>query len=289
MGSSSGLFAWYELLTTDIAAAQAFYAGVVGWDAQDASKPDLAYTRLSAGQQAVAGLMELPPEARRLGAMPRWMGYVGVDDVDAAAQKIERLGGAIYVPPTTSNIGRIAVVADPQGATFGLIRRGPPDQPAGAPPADDDRTRRGQVGWHELVAADSLKALAFYQESFAWQKLETEDGPATYRLFGAGGRSIGGMLDKRPIEPVPFWLFYFNVDDLDAASARVEAAGGQLFEGPFAVPGGSWIARYVDPQGAIFALQGGRDPSHIVPIKGAEVSWSTEWRGISTRGRMVIK
>jgi hypothetical protein len=97
------------------------------------------------------------------------------------------------------------------------------------------------------------------------------------------------MLDKRPIEPVPFWLFYFNVDDLDAASERVQAHGGQLFEGPFAVPGGQWIARYVDPQGAIFALQGGRDSNRIEPSRRDEISWSTAWGGIASRGRLVTK
>jgi len=290
MGSTSGFFAWYELLTTDRAAAQAFYGNVIGWSVQDASTPELGYSRINAGQLAVGGLMELPPEARRLGAKPRWMGYVGVDDLDAAARQIERTGGAVYVAPTTSNIGRIAVVADPQGASFALIGRGERGQPGNDPPANIDLGRPGHVGWHELMAADSASALAFYREIFAWQQLETEDGPIqSYRLFGAGGRTIGGMLDKRPIEPVPFWLFYFNVDDLDAASGRVRAHGGQLFEGPFAVPGGGWIARYVDPQGAIFALQGGRDPNRIEPSKGAEVSWSTEWGGISSRGRLLAK
>jgi len=291
MGSMSGFFAWYELLTTDRAAAQAFYASVVGWGVQDASTPDLAYSRLEAGQLAVAGLMELPPEARRLGAKPRWMGYVSVDVLDASARQIERLGGAVYVPPTTSNIGRIAVVADPQGASFALIERSERGQPGNDQPANDDNPNQpGLVGWHELVAANSASALAFYRAIFAWQQLQTEDGPIqSYRLFGAGGRTIGGMLDKRPVEPVPFWLFYFNVDDLDAASGRVQAHGGQLFEGPFAVPGGSWIARYVDPQGAIFALQGRRDPNRTEPSRGEEVSWSTEWGGISSRGRLLAR
>ena len=54
-------------------------------------------------------------------ATPRWMGYVGVSDVDAAAERLKRLGGTVYVPPTDTNIGRISVVADPQTATLALV------------------------------------------------------------------------------------------------------------------------------------------------------------------------
>ena len=99
-----GLFVWYELLTTDIAAAKAFYGSVVGWGAEDASTAEFAYILFTAGHGPVGGLMDLPPEARKMGATPRWVGYVAVDDVDARAEQIKQLGGAIYVPPTDTNI-----------------------------------------------------------------------------------------------------------------------------------------------------------------------------------------
>ena len=110
-----GRFAWYELLTTDVAAACAFYGKVVGWVTKDASTPELAYTVLTAGDAPVVGLMDLPEEGLRSGATPRWVGYVAVDDMDVRIEQIRRLGGAILVPPTDSNIGRLSVVADPQG------------------------------------------------------------------------------------------------------------------------------------------------------------------------------
>jgi len=84
-------------------------------------------------------------------------------------------------------------------------------------------------------------------------------------------------------------LYYFNIDDIDAATARVKTGGGQLFEGPIEVPGGSWIARYIDPQGALFALQGQRSPDNIRRAQGSEIGWSTAWSGISSRGRLVTK
>jgi predicted enzyme related to lactoylglutathione lyase len=270
-------------MTTDVAAARTFYAQIVGWKAEDASTPDLTYTYLRAGTALVCGLMELPEEARRMGATPRWMGYVGLGDVDATTDRIKHLGGAIYVRPTNSNIGRIAVVADPQNAMFGLIDR---LQPGQQQPTEPDEA--GQVGWHELLATDWAKAFAFYRELFGWQKADAELGPTdTYQLFSAGGRMIGGIFTKRPVEPVPYWLYYFNVGDLDAAVDRVASAGGKIFEGPIEVPDGEWIVRCIDPQGAIFALQGKRSQDTNARDADAEVGWSTSWSGISSRGRLV--
>lgn len=280
-----GRFAWYELMTTDVAAASAFYAEVVGWRALDASTSDIAYTLFTVAGTSAGGLMELPEEARKMGATPRWMGYVGVDDVDVTTDRIKHLGGAIYVPPTNSNIGRISVVTDPQTAIFALVEG---LKPAQQQPSDLDEP--GRVGWHELLAADWEKAFAFYRELFGWQKADAELGPTqAYQLFSAGGQTLGGMFTKRPVEPVPYWLYYFNIDDIDAAAERVKNAGGEIFEGPFEVPGGSWIARCTDPQGAIFALQGKRSQDAIARDPAAEVGWSTAWSGISSRGRLVAK
>jgi predicted enzyme related to lactoylglutathione lyase len=272
-----GRFAWYELMTTDVVAARAFYEQVVGWGTQDASTPDLVYTLFAAGQAPVCGLMELPADARKMGATPRWMGYVGVDDVDATTERIKRLGGAVYVPATDTNIGRISVVTDPQSATLALIKGLKPrrQQPT-------DLGKLGGVGWHELLATDWNKALDFYRELFGWQKAQADVGPTeTYQMFSAGGQTIGGMFTKRQWDPIPFWLFYFNVDDIDAAAERVKAGGGRIYDGPLELPGGSWIARCADPQGAAFALQGNRSQQGI--------GWSTEWDGFSSKGRLITK
>jgi predicted enzyme related to lactoylglutathione lyase len=280
-----GRFTWYELITTDMPAAKAFYAKVLGWGARDASTPDLAYTLFTAGSALVSGLMDLPEDARKLGATPRWMGYVSIDDVDATVDRIKRLGGAVYVPPTNSNIGRISVVADPQMATLGLVEGLKSGQ---QPPADLDEL--GRVGWHELLAADWQKAFAFYSEIFGWQKADDETGPTdTYLWFSAGGQTIGGIFTKFPTEPVPFWLYYFNIGDIDAAAERVKTGGGRIFDGPHQLLDGSWISRCTDPQGAFFALQGKRSQDGIGRTPASEVGWSTEWSGISSRGRLVTK
>jgi len=277
-------FAWYELLTTDVEAASAFYGQVVGWGAKDESTEDLVYTVLTAGEVPVGGLMDLPEEGRRLGATPRWLGYVAVDDIDDTAAQIRRRGGAVMLPPTDSNIGRVSVVADPQKATFALVsgltygQR----QPGGL-------DELGRVGWHELLAEDRNKVFDFYGELFGWQKASGETDPADpYQLFSAAGQTIGGMLTKLPSVSQPCWLYYFNVDDIGMAAERVNNGGGRVLQGPIELQDGCWIARCADPQGALFALQGARGQRDTERSSASEVAWSAKWGGIASQGRMVL-
>ena len=279
-----GRFGWYELLTTDVAAAGAFYGKVVGWGVKDASTPGLAYTVLAAGDAPVGGLMDLPEEGRRLGATPRWVGYVAVDDMDATAAQIRRLGGTILVPPTDSNIGRISVAADPQNATFALVtgltygQRHPSglDEP-------------GRVGWHELLAEDRNKIFDFYGELFGWRKDCSETDPEdVYQLFSAEGQTIGGMFTKPPSVSQPFWFHYFNVDDIGAAAKRVNAGGGRILQGPIELPADCWIVQCADPQGALFALRGAWGQKGTERPSASDVSWSAKWGGSSSQGRMVF-
>lgn len=276
MANDPGYFAWYELITTDMTAAATFYRDVVGWGTKETSASALRYTLFTTGESPTAGLMELPDEGRKLGARPRWMGYVGVTDVDAAADRIKRLGGAVYVPPTATNIGRISVVADPCTATFGVIDRQQvrPQQPT-------DSGKLGRIGWHELFAANLGKQVAFYCELFGWQKADTKNHfTDAYLTLSAGGQVIAGAFKKGPAEPDPFWLLYFNVEDLDAAAERVRAAGGRVSFNDEELPSGFWVAHCSDPQGAAFALQGKRGHA-------SKMGWSTEWQGFSSRGRLV--
>jgi predicted enzyme related to lactoylglutathione lyase len=251
MVNSHGSFVWYELSTTDIETAKSFYANIVGWGTRDASMPGLTYSLFTVGDAPVAGLMNLPDDARRMGVTPHWVGYVAVDDVDAAVDRLKQLGGAVHVPPAdVPNISRFSVVADPQMATLALVKGLKPGQEQSA-----KQGTPGRVGWHELLAANWEKAFAFYSELFGWQKAGAHVGAmGTYQQFSAGGETIGGMFTKPPALPLPFWLYYFNIADLEAAAKRVEAGGGQILYGPTAVPGGARIVHCTDPEGAIFAL-----------------------------------
>ena len=284
MVEQTAVFVWYELLTTDVSAAQSFYGKVVGWDVRDDSTPAFAYRLFSVGGTPVAGLMELPPEGRKKGATPRWMGYVAVEDLDGVVDRLRRLGGTVYVPPMDSNVGRLAVVADPQTASLALIKGlkyGNPAAESGGP---------GRVGWHELFAADAKAAFEFYASLLGWQRTEpTTKLIESYRLFAAGEWTMGGMFNKIVSAPVPFWLYYFEVADLDLAMGRVRAEGGYITRGPIELWADIWMAHCIDPQGAVFALQGKRtktgqaDDAQSAP----QLGWSTKWGDISSRGRLL--
>ncbi len=242
-------FVWHELMTTDTQAAEAFYTRVVGLQAADSGMPGMAYTILSAAGTRVAGVMGTPPHAT--GMPPNWTGYIAVPNVDSYAEKVRDAGGSILVDPQDiPEVGRFAIAQDPHGAFFALFSSDYPPQPPAAP------NTLGLVGWNELHAGDLDSAWVFYSDLFGWTKADTVDmGPmGIYQLFAAGGDAIGGMMTKTPQSPAPFWLYYFNVDAIDAAVERITAAGGKVIQGPHEVPGGSWIVQALDPQGALFAL-----------------------------------
>jgi len=261
MVESQGRFVWYELMTWDMETAKTFYASVLGLGTRDAATPGLTYGLFTAGNAPVAGLMKLPDDAGRMGLTPHWIGYVGVDDVDAAANRTTLLGGAVHVPPTeVPGISRFSVIADPQMATLALVKG---FRPTKARPADANIP--GHVGWHELLAADWEKAFPFYSELFGWQKADSHVGAmGTYQQFSAGGQPIGGMFTKPPMLPFAFWLYYFNIVDIEGAAQRVDAGGGEILYGPISVPGGARIVHCTDPQGAIFALLDRRSPRAVV-------------------------
>ncbi|WP_211441182.1 VOC family protein [Collimonas humicola] len=252
MSANQAKFVWYDVMTSDTKAAEAFYSSVVGWKMQDAGMGGPAYTILSAGDIMVGGLMAIPEEARAMGAKPCWMGYIAVSDVDDYAARVTAAGGSIRrAPADIPGVGRFAVAADPHGAGFILFKGNSEAQPA--PPAPGTP---GHFGWHELHAGDLDSAFAFYAGLFGWTKAEAIDiGPmGVYQTFATGGAPLGGMMTKTADMPAPCWLYYINVEAIDAAVERVNAGGGKIIMGPHQVPGGSWILQGFDPQGAMFCL-----------------------------------
>ena len=242
---------WHDLMTTDVKAAKAFYSEVIGWNMQSFPGND-DYTVLSAGTTGIGGIMAMPPAACERGAPSCWQGYVGVDDVDACAARILATGGAVVqAAQDIPNVGRFAVVADPQGAVFIVFKpNGGQNLPAAPPGAP------GLVGWNELHAVDGLKAFDWYAQMFGWTISRDMDmGPmGVYRIFATGAEPAGGMMTKMPELPKPFWTFYFNVASIDDAIARCVKAGGKLMHGPQEVPGPMYTANCQDPQGAWFGM-----------------------------------
>ena len=245
-------FFWYELMTTDVAAAETFYKNVVGWTSQPFEGSGMDYVVFNAGERGVAGAMLLPDEAKAMGTPPCWMGYIFAKDVDAATADVKKAGGTVHREPSDiPGVGRFSVVADPQGAAFMLMTPTGPDQPP-APPATS-----GHVGWRELYAGEYKSAFDFYSKQFGWNKVRDFDMGeiGTYLIFGTGGeQGVGGVMTKPKQMPAPAWQFYFNVPDIQAGARRIAENGGTITVQPMEVPDGSWVVNAQDPQGAHFAL-----------------------------------
>jgi predicted enzyme related to lactoylglutathione lyase len=254
MANPEGTPIWYELTTTDVDGAQQFYADVVGWSIAPLEMEGIGDYRIltAPDDQGVGGLMTLSEG----GPMkPGWFCYIGVADVDGTADTIKALGGSVLMEAQDiPGVGRFAMVADPQGLVFYIMR--------GESPQDSQAfhvTGPGHCGWHELVTSDHKAAFAFYGELFDWENNESmpmgEMGD--YCFIDHAGQRIGAMMTTGA-----GWTtrstYYFNVPSIEAAVPRITSGGGTVTMGPHEVPGGMHIVMAIDPQGAAFALVGGK-------------------------------
>jgi predicted enzyme related to lactoylglutathione lyase len=243
-----GRFVWHELMTTDTDAASDFYSHVVPWKTQDSGMP--SYTLWMSGKYRAAGLMALPEEGAS--APPHWIIYIGTPDVDATVEAAEKLGGKVLKGASDiPNVGRFAVLSDPQGAAFAVFTP--------MPASGDDVPPGGDVGdftWHELATTDPEAALDFYSELFGWSKGAAHDmgEMGIYQLVSHDAKDVGGVFKARDNSTPPSWLSYVRVADATKAAGAAKAAGGRILNGPMEVPGGSWIVQILDPQGGAFAV-----------------------------------
>ena len=255
----TGAFIWYELMTTDADGAKAFYDRVVGWDIGAAAAEFQGYRMIGRSDGGFAGgVMPLTAEMQQHGARPAWLGYIHVEDVDQALDKIGAAGGKTLMAATDiPNVGRIAMVADPQGNPFYVMT---PIPPSGDPNAQSDvfsPTAEQRVGWNELMTSDPVAARKFYGDLFGWTSDEFmpmgENGE--YRFFARGAETIGAVC-RAMGSGSSKWRYYIRVPSISAAVDAVKASGGTVSMGPHEVPGGDQIIIGNDPQGAEFALVG---------------------------------
>lgn len=244
-------FVWYELCTSDLEGAKAFYGKLFGWTAtpfDGEGAPD--YQILEKDGTGVGGMMPLPDGMPK----PFWLGYVGVADAEAAIAKAKTAGATVHREMDIPNVGKIGLMSDPQGCGYALIQ-GYSDRKSEA----FDQARSGHGNWHELYSPDPVAGFDYYAGQYGWTKGRTMPmGPmGDYQLFQADGVDIGGMM-KAPDGVPPAWGYYFGVPDIDAAVETINANGGTIMHGPTEVPGGAWIVQLTDPQGAFVCAVGPR-------------------------------
>ena len=256
----AGSFIWYELMTDDPDGAKAFYDAVVGWNVAGQSDFPNGYRMIGRSDGKFAGgLLPLNDEMKEHGARPTWLAYISVEDVDSTAASIQQAGGKILMPAfDIPDIGRVAMVTDPQGAAFYIMKP--------IPSADDPNGRsdvfsadaQQRVGWNELSTTDPAGARRFYEQQFRWEANDFMDmgEMGEYRFIDHHGERLGALCRTMPQAP-PQWRFYIRVPSISAAKATAEERGGTIHMGPHQVPTGDWIVIGSDPQAAGFALVGG--------------------------------
>jgi predicted enzyme related to lactoylglutathione lyase len=255
----TGDFIWYELMTSDPDGAKAFYDPVVGWDIGEGVPEYGGYRMINTGGGAAGGVLPITDEMRQHGAKPMWLGYLNVADVDHSVASIEAAGGKSLMPAMDiPNVGRVALVTDPQGAPFYVMK---PIPPAGRENAQSDvfsPDKPGRASWNELSTSDPAAARAFYGEQFGWGTDDFMDmgEMGQYRFIDHHGQRIGALCHTMP-GGQPKWRYYFRVLSISAAKDIAEASGATIAMGPHQVPTGDWIIIGSDPQGAEFALVGG--------------------------------
>ena len=273
-----GQFIWYELTTPDVDGAQKFYPRFTGWGTLPF---DAEYMMWTTEGVPFAGLSRLPEAMATEGVPPNWLAYVEADDVDLTVKKAEAIGAKLVTGPgDIPGAGRYAVLADPQGAMFGVYKS---TNPLGGG-AWDGIPVLGRFSWHELMTNDSNKALDFYCALFDWEKqgvMDMGEG-MMYHMVGKAGEMYGGVFDtpKEMAGMSPFWLLYINVADVGKAVKTAKKAGATIQRPQMDIPGGS-IAILGDPQGAGFAV-------HHVNAPAAAAAPEKKKAGATSRAKTAV-
>jgi len=248
-----GRFCWHDLMTTDPAAAAAFYHGMFGWDVNPTPVGEGTYDMLVGAGEGLGGLVPLDPAD---GLPSHWMPYVAVDDLAAACDRAAELGGRVCVPATDLGFGAFAVITDPQGGAFSFWQSRQPLPPRAA------KGTPHVFSWDECLSTDAAAGAAFYAPLFGWrvegQEMDFGGHRGVYRVFWHGDDHFSSIMDLPPQAAAhgapTHWLPYVTVPDVDAAAARAEGLGARIHVPPTDIPGVGRFSVLADPQGATLAV-----------------------------------
>ena len=213
-----GRFVWHDHISADPETARRFYGVLLGWETEIWKSGELVYPMISVDGEAQGGFGRAPE-----GAPSHWLGHGLVPDVDEAVLTVEAGGGKVIEPVMDlPDVGRMAVVSDPQDAVFSVFA-----------PVADPPTAQGAFARDELLTTDIDAAKTFYREVLGWE-------PHGVRADLA--------------EVSPHWLSYLATDDVDVTLARAKSLGADPVSGPADIHGEGRMAVAIDPTGAAFGL-----------------------------------
>jgi predicted enzyme related to lactoylglutathione lyase len=243
---------WADLLTTDMDRARAFYGSVLGWTFEETPESFGGYVNALKDGSHVAGLMPKGPD---MGEVPDvWSLYFATEDASASIEAVTAAGGTVHMPVTEiADLGAMAMVADPGGASFGFWQ-------AGVHTGFGARQKAGTPYWFELHTRDFPAVQTFYPRALGVDLFPMSDTPEfRYFTFGEGRDATAGIMDASAFLPegVPStWQVYWGVDDADAASAAAVSLGGSVLQEAEDTPFGR-IAALTDPFGTPFKIAQG--------------------------------
>jgi predicted enzyme related to lactoylglutathione lyase len=233
-------FVWHEQVSSDPLQAQAFYTQLFGWEIEIFKPGEFDYAAISSGGATHGGFSKAMAGA----PPPHWLGHVRVESVDETIERAKDAGGdVVFGPMDMEDVGRFAILTDPQGAFFATYQ-----------PVRDMPPSEGVFVWDELATTDVDAAASFYGDVFGWTAEDMGSDFGGYRMFKAGETQVGGLM-KNPNESAPpVWVPYVGTEDVDGTSAKAKELGANLYMGPMDVPTVGRIAVLGDPQGAVFGL-----------------------------------
>lgn len=248
---------WADCATTDLDAAEAFYAAVFGWSSErETDSTGSVYSVQRLDGKRVAGVYELSDELRDMGVPSHWATYFEVADLDEGLAKVKKAGGTLLDGPIDEpGVGRMAVVQDAVGAYLRLWvpARGQGGETFNVP---------GAMIWNELCTDEPARANAFYKAVLDLDAAVIDAGGRPYTLLKIGDDPVAGILPQTPEMEADgsTWDVYFAADDVDEVVARVKKAGGSVLAEPFDLPVGARMAVVKDPFGAVFEIMSAEAP-----------------------------
>lgn len=242
----AGKFIWFDLATVDIATQKKFYGDVFGWTYQPISQSDAQYTIIKNGEHNIAGMFQIkPPADAKAGAL--WIGLMSVADPAKAVAMAKKAGGSVRMPVTSlAQRGTYALLRDPEGALFGVLK-----SETGDPP--DHNVQAGDFLWVDLFANDVQRAAKFYQQLAGYEVVD--DTHNTQRKFlRSADRYRAGIVPRPEQANRSGWLPYIKVTDVAATLKKVADAGGQVMVEPDDSLLNGNLAIFADPEGGIVGI-----------------------------------
>ena len=242
-----GKFVWHEQVSSDPGQAKDFYTKLFGWGTEIFEAGEMKYSMINANGKNHGGFAQ----AQEGAPPPHWLGHVQVEDVDATIKKAKAAGGkVVFGPVDMGEVGRFAIVGDPQGAYVSVYQ-----------PEGEGDVAEGVFVWDELGTNDVDGAAKFYGDVFDWTAKDMGEDFGGYRMFEVGETGIAGAHTLQDTSASPRWIPYVGVEDVDATVAKASELGGSTVAEPMDIPTVGRIALITDPLGAVLGIIKGEPTS----------------------------